>query len=401
MGALSGRPEGSEGRRKAWGRRSPAARGVPGGGCAAALRKRGEPQASCVARPPPHVPICCWRRLLKEGPTLQQEEARRNLEDGGALRAPSPLRADLRRGRRVGQLSSSIFNAACPIHGAVQDPVVMAAPPGGASWRLRGLLMTMHGATRRATYASVHGRGSGRYAPPFGSIAAPLRVASVDSCRVEGAARARAGAGRGHGGAGRSAGCPEPQMGRVGLLSRSEYFFSKIQNKRDAIIYVTALYFDSVVVRDRPAAPVDTAYAIRIYIFIYLYIRPPPPAPPRPPPADCQQRAPPSARRRPGPRRPGGPAPRGESRERLLPLSAFLAASSPALPRPPPLPLSLSSLPPPPPPPPPAAASPCSAAASRAPSAAGSPAPPTPPRGDGGGVDGGYGPLGPLEVPAG
>jgi hypothetical protein len=274
MGALSGRPEGSEGRRKAWGRRSPAARGVPGGGCAAALRKRGEPQASCVARPPPHVPICCWRRLLKEGPTLQQEEARRNLEDGGALRAPSPLRADLRRGRRVGQLSSSIFNAACPIHGAVQDPVVMAAPPGGASWRLRGLLMTMHGATRRATNASVHGRGSGRYAPPFGSIAAPLRVASVDSCRVEGAARARAGAGRGHGGAGRSAGCPEPQMGRVGLLSRSEYFFSKIKNKRETRFTL------SISIRRRVRSSFATGrrgtrirYGIRdTYLYIYLFI---------------------------------------------------------------------------------------------------------------------------------
>jgi hypothetical protein len=269
MGALSGRPEGSEGRRKAWGRRSPAARGVPGGGCAAALRKRGEPQASCVARPPPHVPICCWRRLLKEGPTLQQEEARRNLEDGGALRAPSPLRADLRRGRRVGQLSSSIFNAACPIHGAVQDPVVMAAPPGGASWRLRGLLMTMHGATRRATNASVHGRGSGRYAPPFGSIAAPLRVASVDSCRVEGAARARAGAGRGHGGAGRSAGCPEPQMGRVGLLSRSEYFFSKIKNKRDSHVRVRRVLSRA---RSRPAGG-TSRYGIRdTYLYICLFI---------------------------------------------------------------------------------------------------------------------------------
>jgi hypothetical protein len=184
------------------------------------------------------------------------------------------MQGGLRRGRRVGQLSSSIFNAACPIHGAVQDPVVMAAPPGGASWRLRGLLMTMHGATRRATNASVHGRGSGRYAPPFGSIAAPLRVASVDSCRVEGAARARAGAGRGHGGAGRSAGCPEPQMGRVGLLSRSEYFFSKIKNKRETRFTLSISIGSSV--RSSFATGrrgTRIRYGIRdTYLYIYLFI---------------------------------------------------------------------------------------------------------------------------------
>jgi hypothetical protein len=76
----------------------PAAAAPPPSG-AAASRRRAASRA-----PPPHAAICSRRGLLKEGLTLQQGEARRNLEAGGALRAPSPLRADLRPGRRVVQL---------------------------------------------------------------------------------------------------------------------------------------------------------------------------------------------------------------------------------------------------------------------------------------------------------